>query len=99
MSALSEPGACFVNARARALARLENRSLDKAPAGGVDVAALPLVEAINGGSQYVTTSTCAGRCAVYASPVGGGGEAARQVALQQSRGRCRGGRVEGAFRL
>lgn len=67
----TEPGACFVNARARAMARLENSTLDKAPAGGVDVAALPLVEAVNASAQYFTTSTCAGRCAVYAAPAGG----------------------------
>lgn len=66
---LDEPGACFVAARERALARLADTSLDKAPAGAVDAAAVGLVEAINGHASgaYVTTSTCAGRVALYAT--------------------------------
>ena len=69
---MQQPGACFVEARARAMARLHDTSLDKAPAGGVDVAARPLVAAVNAHARYFTTSTCAGRCAVYASPAGRG---------------------------
>lgn len=70
-ASLATPGACFAQFRAKALARLQDTSLDKAPAGGVDAAAVPLVLAVNGHERYVTTSTCAGRCAVYAAPVGG----------------------------
>lgn len=63
--------ACFAEARSRALARLVDSSLDKAPAGGADIAALPLINALNSSrsKSYVTTSTCSGRCVVYARPV------------------------------
>ena len=74
---MQQPGACFVEARARAMARLHDTSLDKAPAGGVDVAARPLVAAVNAHARYFTTSTCAGRCAVYASPAGRGDQKRR----------------------
>ncbi|KAH8061693.1 hypothetical protein JL720_13394 [Aureococcus anophagefferens] len=59
------------------MARLHDTSLDKAPAGGVDVAARPLVAAVNAHARYFTTSTCAGRCAVYASPAGRGDQKRR----------------------
>ena len=72
MGELSTPGASWADARARALARLGDAALDRAPAGGVDAAAAPLVGAINGRAAYATTSTCAGRCAVYAAPAGAG---------------------------
>ena len=63
----------FVAAKAKALGRLRDVSLDKAPNGGIDEAARPLVAVLNGSDKYVTTSTCAGRCVVYASPATGTG--------------------------
>ncbi|KAJ1454246.1 methyltransferase TYW3-domain-containing protein [Pelagophyceae sp. CCMP2097] len=66
MSSVDVPLSCFAGARARALARISDTSLDRAPAGGVDVAAAPLVKAINAmAADYATTSTCAGRCVVF----------------------------------
>ncbi|KAH8050461.1 hypothetical protein JL722_11432 [Aureococcus anophagefferens] len=89
---MQQPGACFVEARARAMARLHDTSLDKAPAGGVDVAARPLVAAVNAHARYFTTSTCAGRCAVYASPAGRGDQKRRGKWLFMSHDGVAGGR-------
>lgn len=65
---VEDPMACFAVARERSLARLADATLDKAPAGGPDRAALPLINALNRRQSYVTTSTCAGRCVIYAVP-------------------------------
>ena len=104
MGELSTPGASWADARARALARLGDAALDRAPAG-VDAAAAPLVGAINGRAAYATTSTCAGRCAVYAAPAGAGrkraGAGSSSVPRASRggggprRGRARGGRPRG----
>lgn len=41
--------------------------LDKSPKGSIDAPILDLIHAINGHPDYVTTSSCSGRIAVYAS--------------------------------
>ena len=39
--------------------------LDKSPKGSIDAPILPLVRALNGHADYVTTSSCSGRIALY----------------------------------
>ena len=85
---LSTPGAP-ADARARALARLGDAALDRAPAGGVDAAAAPLVGAINGRAAYATTSTRAGRRAV--TPRRRGGRAPRALLFVSHDGVAGGG--------
>ena len=57
---MQQPGACFVEARARAMARLHDTSLDKAPAGGVDEPEQPVSAWI--GRYQLGTSPVASHC-------------------------------------
>ena len=48
--------------------------LDASPKGSVDEGVRELIELINTSDGYVTTSSCAGRIAVFAGGKGGGGD-------------------------
>src|SRR5436305_6509068 len=44
--------------------------IDKSPKGSVDEAILPLIELLNKHDDYVTTSSCSGRIAIYCAGKG-----------------------------
>src|SRR5436305_14341179 len=44
--------------------------IDKSPKGSVDEAILPLIELLNKHNDYVTTSSCSGRIAIYCTGKG-----------------------------
>jgi tRNA wybutosine-synthesizing protein 3 len=51
------------------LTQLTNGVPDRSPKGFVDEQLLPLIEHVNHHADYVTTSSCSGRCVVYADPL------------------------------
>ncbi|KAJ9065307.1 hypothetical protein DSO57_1021077 [Entomophthora muscae] len=42
---------------------------DLSPKGSVDIPMLPIMDVINAHPDYVTTSSCSGRIAVYCDPI------------------------------
>ena len=67
----------FDQCKSATLAKLSSGSEDKSPKGSLDAPIVDLVCCITDQPDFVTTSSCSGRIAVYAS--GGQAVAGRQV--------------------
>jgi tRNA wybutosine-synthesizing protein 3 len=62
----------FDRSKEEILRRLQSSGCDLSPKGAVDELILPCLELINSHKDYVTTSTCSGRIAVFADVKGAG---------------------------
>ncbi|KAK9366328.1 tRNA wybutosine-synthesizing protein [Lipomyces kononenkoae] len=69
MSLAVSPPATFVAKKANILKELTSQERDLSPKGSPDVQILPLLELINSHPLLVTTSSCAGRVAIYAEGI------------------------------
>ena len=84
----------------------DEETRDKSPKGGLDAPIVPLIHAINTHADYVTTSSCSGRIALFAGGAAAGGGSAlaerRSAAaaghwLMVQHGTCTVGEVQSAL--